>query len=83
MSLEELEPGNVPKGRRKSLNKRMSSMKDLILNSAFMTVLMVTGQEAIGAAPGGLLRWGRMYIYLCACPCLSLPYFQCLVSHVN
>lgn len=22
MSLEELEPGNVPKGRRKSLNKR-------------------------------------------------------------
>ena len=72
-----------PRAGESHSTKGLKPTQRVASHSAFMTVLMVTGQEAVGAALGGLLRWGRMYIYLCACPCLSLPYFQCLVSHVN
>lgn len=56
MSLEELEPGNVPRARESHSRKGLKPTQRVDSHSAFMTVLMVIGLEALGAALGGLQR---------------------------
>lgn len=52
MSLGELEPGNVPKGRRKSLNKRTKPTRGAILTA-------LSWQFSRGRDPGsGGQLWG-------------------------
>lgn len=78
MSLEELEPGNVPKGRRKSLNKRAKTHpKGVILTHCagriVPTVLRSFRGRTCGAA--GVRR--EYPPSLCVCQLLSS---QCHVT---
>lgn len=84
MSLEELEPGNVPKGRRKSLNKRTKTDPEGWFSLCFHDSSHGNRTGSLRGRTLGATDTGGEYpsIFVLALVC-HFPIFQSLVSHVS